>query len=119
MRYQAADESEIRSPRAFVATIVSRLCLDRLKSARSAREEYVGPWLPEPVLTSEMKGPDIALQHAEVAADDAGGRAEFVDGERKKFRVVVCRAVELWVVTDVRHRLSVTHGASLDPASSQ
>jgi len=65
MRYQAADESEIRSPRAFVSTIVSRLCLDRLKSARSAREDYVGPWLPEPVLTSEMKGPDVALQHAE------------------------------------------------------
>ena len=56
MRYQAADESEIRSPRAFVATIVSRLCLDRLKSAQSTREEYIGPWLPEPVLTSEVKG---------------------------------------------------------------
>ena len=65
VRYQAADESEIRSPRAFVATIVSRLCLDRLKSARSAREEYVGPWLPEPVLTSEVKGPEATLQHAE------------------------------------------------------
>ena len=65
MRYQDADESEIRSPRAFVATIVSRLCLDRLKSARATREEYVGPWLPEPVLTSEVKGPDAVLQHAE------------------------------------------------------
>ena len=65
MRYQAADESEIRSPRAFVATIVSRLCLDRLKSAQSTREEYIGPWLPEPVLTSEVKGPDAVLQHAE------------------------------------------------------
>jgi RNA polymerase sigma-70 factor (ECF subfamily) len=65
MRYQAADESEIRSPRAFVATIVSRLCLDRLKSARSTREEYIGPWLPEPVLTSEMRGPEAVLQHEE------------------------------------------------------
>ena len=65
MRYRRAEESTIRSPKAFVATIVSRLCLDRLKSARVAREEYVGPWLPEPVLTSEMKTPDTVLQHAE------------------------------------------------------
>jgi RNA polymerase sigma-70 factor (ECF subfamily) len=65
LRYQAADESAIRSPRAFVATIVSRLCLDRLKSAQATREEYVGPWLPEPVLTSEVEGPDAMLQHAE------------------------------------------------------
>jgi RNA polymerase sigma-70 factor (ECF subfamily) len=65
VRYRDTDKSEIRSPRAFVAKIVARLCLDRLKSARAAREEYVGPWLPEPVLTSEIKTPDTVLQHAE------------------------------------------------------
>lgn len=65
MRYRAADESSIRSPKAFAATIVARLCLDRLKSARAAREQYIGPWLPEPVLTSEVKPPDAALQQAE------------------------------------------------------
>jgi RNA polymerase sigma-70 factor (ECF subfamily) len=65
VRYRDTDKSEIRSPRAFVAKIVARLCLDRLKSARAAREEYVGPWLPEPVLTSEIKTPDAVLQHAE------------------------------------------------------
>jgi RNA polymerase sigma-70 factor (ECF subfamily) len=65
MRYQTAEESVIRSPKAFAATIVARLCLDRLKSARAAREQYIGPWLPEPVLTSEMKTPDPALQQAE------------------------------------------------------
>jgi RNA polymerase sigma-70 factor (TIGR02957 family) len=65
VRYRDTDKSEIRSPRAFVAKIVARLCLDRLKSARAAREEYVGPWLPEPVLTSEVKAPDDVLQHAE------------------------------------------------------
>src|SRR5262245_31412786 len=64
MRYRDTD-AEVRSPRAFVAKIVARLCLDRLKSARAAREEYVGPWLPEPVLTSEIKTPDTVLQHAE------------------------------------------------------
>ena len=57
--------SSIRSPKAFATTIVTRLCLDRLKSARATREEYIGPWLPEPVLTSEVEGPDTMLQRAE------------------------------------------------------
>jgi len=65
MRYRGSDESAIRSPKAFAATIVSRLCLDRLKSARAAREEYIGPWLPEPILTSEVKPPDAVMQSAE------------------------------------------------------
>ena len=42
---------------AYLTTIVTRLCLDRLKSARATREEYVGPWLPEPVLTDEVEEP--------------------------------------------------------------
>ena len=65
MRYHASEESSIRSPRAFAATIVARLCLDRLKSAQATREQYIGPWLPEPVLTSEVKPPDALLQQAE------------------------------------------------------
>ena len=62
LRYQGA--SDVRSPRAFAATVVTRLCLDRLKSARASREEYVGPWLPEPMLTTE-EGPDVTLQRSE------------------------------------------------------
>jgi RNA polymerase sigma-70 factor (ECF subfamily) len=65
LRYHAEDRSAIRSPRAFATTIVTRLCLDRLKSARVSREEYVGPWLPEPVLTSEVEGPETMLERAE------------------------------------------------------
>jgi RNA polymerase sigma-70 factor (TIGR02957 family) len=65
LRYHSADGTAIRSPKAFATTIVTRLCLDRLKSARAVREEYVGPWLPEPVLTSELQRPDSALQRAE------------------------------------------------------
>src|SRR5215813_3803016 len=65
MRYRSADESSIRSPKAFATTIVTRLCLDRLKSARNQREEYIGPWLPEPILTSHLKTPDAVLQNAE------------------------------------------------------
>jgi len=65
LRYRGADETAIRSPKAFATAIVTRLCLDRLKSARAAREKYVGPWLPEPVLTSEVERPDIVFQRAE------------------------------------------------------
>ena len=65
LRYRSADRSTVRTPKAFAATIVTRLCLDRLKSARATRQEYIGPWLPEPVLTSEIEGPDTMLQRAE------------------------------------------------------
>ena len=65
LRYRGADEAAIRSPRAFATTVVTRLCLDRLKSARATRETYVGPWLPEPLLTSEADDPETALERAE------------------------------------------------------
>ena len=65
VRYSGADRSSIRSPKAFATTIVTRLCLDRLKSARASREEYIGPWLPEPIVTSETDAPDEMLQRAE------------------------------------------------------
>src|SRR4029079_16193157 len=65
LRYRGADRSTIRSPKAFATTIVTRLCLDRLSAPRRAREEYIGPWLPEPVLTSEIDGPETVLQRAE------------------------------------------------------
>src|SRR5690348_9444201 len=65
LRYRTADRSSIRSPKAFATTIITRLCLDRSKSARVTREEYIGPWLPEPVLTAEMDGPDTTLLRAE------------------------------------------------------
>jgi RNA polymerase sigma-70 factor, ECF subfamily len=65
LRYSNVDGSTIRSPKAFATTIVTRLCLDRLNSLRKTREEYVGPWLPEPVLTSEVETPDVMLQRSE------------------------------------------------------
>lgn len=65
LRYRSVDGSTIRSPKAFAATIVTRLCLDRLKSAQVTRQEYIGPWLPEPVLTSEVESPDAAVLRTE------------------------------------------------------
>jgi len=65
LRYSAARPSDLRSPQAYLTTIVTRLCLDRLKSARAAREEYVGPWLPEPVLTGDRSEPEQSVALAE------------------------------------------------------
>lgn len=53
LRWQAIDEPDIRDPAAWLATAVSRICIDRLTSARARRESYPGEWLPEPVITSE------------------------------------------------------------------
>lgn len=51
LRWERAGDSEVRSPKAYLSTVVTRLCLDQLGSARARREEYVGPWLPEPLPT--------------------------------------------------------------------
>lgn len=65
LRYSAAQPADLRSPAAYLTTIVTRLALDRLKSARAAREQYVGPWLPEPVLTGGEPGPERAVALSE------------------------------------------------------
>ncbi|WP_438316008.1 RNA polymerase sigma factor SigJ [Streptomyces sp. HUAS TT3] len=51
LRWSAADRGDVEHPGAWLAKAVTHLCLNRLTSARARREEYVGPWLPEPVLT--------------------------------------------------------------------
>src|SRR3954468_674990 len=61
LRFSAAQPSDLRSAKAYLTTIVTRLCLDRLKAARATREEYVGTWLPEPVVTDERQAPDGSL----------------------------------------------------------
>jgi len=50
LRWHAADRATIEQPRHYLGTVVTRLCLDRMKSARARREIYVGQWLPEPVV---------------------------------------------------------------------
>ncbi|MFW3169954.1 RNA polymerase sigma factor SigJ [Geodermatophilus sp. CPCC 206100] len=51
LRWSAADRTDVAEPRAYLVRIASRLALDRLDAARTRRETYVGPWLPEPLLT--------------------------------------------------------------------
>jgi RNA polymerase sigma-70 factor (TIGR02957 family) len=63
--HQAIERGEeIASPRAYVATVVTRLSIDELRSARARRETYVGEWLPEPVADAPADDP---AQHAELA----------------------------------------------------
>jgi len=63
--HRAEQEGErIESPRAYVSTVVTRLAIDQLRSARVRRETYVGEWLPEPLLASEDEDP---ARQAEVA----------------------------------------------------
>jgi RNA polymerase sigma-70 factor (ECF subfamily) len=57
IRWQQAANEEIRSPRAFLVTIITRLCINQLQSARVQREEYVGEWLPEPLVTDPASDP--------------------------------------------------------------
>ncbi|MFI6854569.1 hypothetical protein [Streptomyces sp. NPDC050416] len=51
MRFSGVDRAEIEHPAAWLAKVVTNLCLNRLTSARARRERYVGTWLPEPVVT--------------------------------------------------------------------
>ncbi|MFI7451080.1 RNA polymerase sigma-70 factor [Nonomuraea sp. NPDC049714] len=60
LRWSGTDRSDIEEPRAFLVTVVSRLALDQLRSARVKREAYTGPWLPEPVTTAEAGPLDTA-----------------------------------------------------------
>lgn len=68
LRFQSTPRETIQSPQAFLRTITTRLCLDHLKSAKVQRETYIGPWLPEPILTaqqSDMLNPSQSLSQKE------------------------------------------------------
>jgi RNA polymerase sigma-70 factor (ECF subfamily) len=57
IRWQQSTEQDVRSPRAFLVTIISRLCINHLQSARLQREDYPGEWLPEPIMTGPGSDP--------------------------------------------------------------
>jgi RNA polymerase sigma-70 factor, ECF subfamily len=60
-----AGAQDVHNTEAFLVTVVTRLCLDRLKSAKAQREIYVGPWLPEPVFDAEGLSADAATELAD------------------------------------------------------
>src|SRR5215204_1774645 len=65
LRWHDADRDAVEEPRAFLITTTTRICLDVLKSARVQREQYVGPWLPEPVMDTTALAPDTQTELAE------------------------------------------------------
>jgi RNA polymerase sigma-70 factor (ECF subfamily) len=66
LRWSAADRARVSNAEAYLVRVVTRLCLDKLKSAQARREVYVGPWLPEPVLDADALSPE---RHTELADD--------------------------------------------------
>ncbi len=72
LRWHQAARAEVRTPRAWLTTTVTRLCIDYLRAARTRRERYVGPWLPEPLLTDDPAGT--------LGAPDAEARVELAEG---------------------------------------
>ena len=65
LRWHGADRDKVSDPRAFLMTTTTRICLDMLTSARARREEYVGQWLPEPVVDTAALAPDSRSELAE------------------------------------------------------
>jgi RNA polymerase sigma-70 factor (ECF subfamily) len=61
LRWSAADRAQVRDPRAYLVRIVTRQALNRLRTLSRRREEYVGEWLPEPLLTAPDVAEDIVL----------------------------------------------------------
>src|SRR5215470_14274455 len=65
LRWHANDREKVSDPKAFLMTTTARICIDMLTSARARREQYVGPWLPEPVLDTAALAPDSRAELAE------------------------------------------------------
>ena len=62
LRWQRTTHAEITSPKAYLTTVITRLCIDHLGAAYVRRESYVGPWLPEPLVTEGDAMTDLAAQ---------------------------------------------------------
>ena len=60
LRARQDEDADVRSPRAYLTTIVTRLCIDHLRSAERTRMEYPGPWLPEPVAEPNQESAELA-----------------------------------------------------------
>jgi RNA polymerase sigma-70 factor (ECF subfamily) len=60
LRARRDEQADVRSPRAYLTTIVTRLCIDRLRSAERTRMEYPGPWLPEPLAEPNQESAELA-----------------------------------------------------------
>lgn len=66
LRWHDADKTQLRMPEAWLVTVTTRLCIDRLRTAKIERAAYTGPWLPEPLVSLEEVTPESS---AELASD--------------------------------------------------
>ncbi|WP_279497812.1 RNA polymerase sigma-70 factor [Actinomadura rubrisoli] len=64
LRWSSGDRSDVADPRSYLVRITTNVALDRLRSVRAQREAYVGPWLPEPILTSPDVAEDVELSES-------------------------------------------------------
>lgn len=65
LRWRSQDPAQVESPRAWLVTAITRLCIDQLRSARRQREDYYGVWLPEPLVGESADRPDEAAKLAD------------------------------------------------------
>jgi len=78
LRYHRAQPADVENPKAYLSAVTTRLAIDHLRSARARREEYVGPWLPEPLVVDE-------------SAADPSAQAELADSLSLAFLVLLER----------------------------
>ena len=64
LRWIDSNTAELRNPGAWLTTVVTRLCIDRLRAVRAERQAYVGPWLPEPLASSDAPSPERDMELA-------------------------------------------------------
>ncbi|QUY40510.1 RNA polymerase sigma-70 factor [Acaryochloris marina] len=65
LKWQTVSKSQVRSAKSYLTTIITRLCIDRLRSAQVQREQYIGPWLPEPIVTDLSADPHHRVELAD------------------------------------------------------
>lgn len=65
LRWQQTAEATVKSAKTYLSTIITRLCIDHLRSARVQREQYVGSWLPEPIMTQQTDDPAAQVELAD------------------------------------------------------
>ena len=109
LRWSAAPRPEVTDPRAYLARIVVNVALDRLRSAKAHREAYIGPWLPEPLLTETR--PD-AVEQAELAESVSVAMLVVLESLRPEERAVfVLREVFGFSYAEIGDALGRTDGA--------
>ncbi len=64
LRWQQTPQTQVKSAKNYLATTITHLCIDHLRSARVRREQYVGPWLPEPLLTQQDPAAQVELANS-------------------------------------------------------